>query len=118
MKKPPMKEFPSFMQRTANRVPTGQQNTPDINGCYYTALDGSQMAFWTCNVDRKSKEHAHDYDEYMICVQGEYTVSIDGQTRVLHAGDEVFIPAGTLQGGSCVKGTRTIHAFGGTRISS
>jgi len=111
-----MKEFPDFMQRTADRVPPTQQNTPDIDGCYYTARDGSQMAFWTCNVDRESKEHTHDYDEYMICVQGAYTLVVDGQTRVLHAGDEAYIPAGALQGGSCIAGTRTIHAFGGTRI--
>lgn len=111
-----MEEFPPFMQRAANRVPTGQQNTPGIDDCYYTAQDGSQMAFWTCHADQKSKPHTHDYDEYMICVQGEYTVSIDGQSHVLRAGDEIFIPAGTLQGGSCIAGTRTIHAFGGTRI--
>jgi hypothetical protein len=34
----------------------------------------------------------------------------------MHAGDEIFIPKGTLQGGRCKKGTRTIHAFGGKRI--
>jgi quercetin dioxygenase-like cupin family protein len=111
-----MEEFPSFMRRTANQVPAGEQNTPDIDGCYYTAQDGSQMAFWTCNTDRESKAHVHDYDEYMACVHGEYTVTIDGENHILHAGDEIFIPAGTLQGGSCKAGTRTINAFGGTRI--
>lgn len=115
-REPPVKEFPNFMQRAANRVPAAQQNTPDIDGCYYTAQDGSQMAFWTCNVDRESKDHVHDYDEYVICVQGTYTVTIDGQTHVLHSGDEAYIPAGALQGGSCTAGTRTIHAFGGPRI--
>lgn len=111
-----MNSFPGFMESDINKVPADQQNTPGIKGYYYTANDGSQMAFWTCYEDRVSKEHMHDYDEYMICVSGEYVVTINGQENVLHAGDELFIPKGTLQGGSCKAGTRTIHAFGGKRI--
>jgi len=111
-----MDNFPAFMKRSLNRVPAQQQNTPDIEGCYYTAQDGSQMAFWTCLADRVSKEHMHDYDEYMVCLAGEYIVSINGEETTLHAGDELFIPKGALQGGRCKAGTRTIHAFGGKRI--
>ena len=111
-----MHSFPDFMKRKDNIVPAQQQNTPDIEGFYYTANDGSQMAFWTCKADRVSKEHVHDYDEYMICVEGEYTVTINGEATVLHAGDELFIPKGSVQGGSRKAGTRTIHAFGGERI--
>lgn len=111
-----MNEFPEFMMNKLNKVPSQQQNTLDIEGYYYTAEDGSQMAFWTCLEDRVSKEHWHEYDEYMVCVVGEYTVIIDGKEIVLHSGDEIMIPKGTLQGGKCKAGTRTIHAFGGERI--
>lgn len=38
-------EFPKFMYNEKNRIPASQQNTPDIEGYYYTANDGSQMAF-------------------------------------------------------------------------
>ena len=37
--------FPDFMFRAENMIPASQQNTPDIEGYYYTANDGSQMAF-------------------------------------------------------------------------
>ena len=109
--------FPEFMCRPGNRISASQQNTPDIEGYYYTANDGSQMAFWTCLADRVSKEHQHDYDEYMLCVEGEYIVTIDGKEYVLHAGDELFIPRGSLQGGRVKAGTRSIHAFGGKRVT-
>ena len=109
--------FPEFMCMPGNRIPASQQNTPDIEGYYYTANDGSQMAFWTCLADRVSKEHQHDYDEYMLCVEGEYIVTIDGKEYVLHAGDELFIPRGSLQGGRVKAGTRSIHAFGGKRVT-
>lgn len=111
-----MNEFPEFMKRQANIIPKSQQNTPDITGYYYTANDGSQMAFWSYSADRVSKEHMHDYDEYMICVEGEYIVTINGEENVLHAGDELFIPKGAMQGGRVKAGTRSIHAFGGARV--
>ena len=57
-----------------------------------------------------------DYDEWMLCVEGEYIVTIDGVEHTLCAGDELFIPKGSVQGGRVKKGTRSIHAFGGQRI--
>lgn len=111
-----MKDFPNFMKNEKNHIPVGEQNTPDIDGYFYEAADGSQMAFWTCYADRVSKKHTHSFDEYMVCVSGEYTVCTANGETVLHPGDELFIPAGTEQWGRCTAGTRTIHAFGGTRI--
>lgn len=111
-----MNEFTAFMRQPINRVPQAQQNTPDVEGYYYTAADGSQMAFWTCLSDRVSAEHKHAFDEYVVCVAGEYIAVVDGRKTVLHPGDELFIPRGALQGGCCTAGTRTIHAFGGRRV--
>ena len=48
------------------------------------------MAFWTYTADRISKEHIHDYDEYMVCLDGEYIVTINGKEIILHA--EPFMP--------------------------
>ena len=61
--------FPEFMFNENNKIPAMQQNTPDIEGYYYTANDGGQMAFWIYKADRDSKEHMHDYDEYMLCAE-------------------------------------------------
>ena len=111
-----MKDFPDFMKQSQNHIGSEQQKTKDIYGYYYTGLDGSQMAFWTCYADRVSQKHTHDFDEYMVCICGQYTVIINDQEYVLNPDDEFFIPKGTEQWGRCIAGTRTIHAFGGTRI--
>jgi len=42
--------------------------------------------------------------------------TINGAETVLYAGNELFIPKGTVKGGRCKVGTRSIHAFGGRRI--
>lgn len=111
-----MNDFPEFMKNKLNHIKSNQQNTKDIDGYYYEGNDGSQMAFWTCYSDQVSKPHQHPFDEYTVVVAGQYTAIIDGKEIVLNPGDEIFVPSGTLQGGRCIAGTRTISAFGGKRI--
>lgn len=111
-----MQDFPAFMKNEKNRIGADQQNTPAIEGYFFEGADGSQMAFWTCHADRESQPHTHPFDEYLVCVAGRYTAILDGREHVLEPGDELFIPKGTVQGGRCIAGTRTIHAFGGKRI--
>ena len=111
-----MLDFPEFMKSSKNCISSTEQNTQDIEGYYYTGADGGQMAFWTCFADRVSKKHTHEFDEYMVCVSGQYTVIMNAEEYVLNPGDEIFIPKGTEQWGKCIAGTRTIHAFGGKRI--
>ena len=74
------------------------------------------MAFWTCRESGSSAPHVHEYDEYIVVVQGCYTLIIDGQGIPVRAGEEYFIPGGTWHGGEAVAGTRTIHCFGGRRV--
>jgi len=110
-----MDDFPNFMKSAANRIATSTQSTPGAEGYVYDGPDGGQMAFWTCHETAVSAPHVHEYDEYMVVVQGCYTL-VSGDTRVpVRAGQEYFIPKGLWHGGEVVAGTRTIHAFGGRR---
>jgi mannose-6-phosphate isomerase-like protein (cupin superfamily) len=110
-----MSDFPAFMKNKANLIKSTSQYTQDIEGYVFDGADGSQMAFWTCRSAGASADHVHDYDEYMVVVQGEYTVTLPDREVPLRAGDELLIPAQVLHGGRRIAGTRTIHAFGGRR---
>jgi quercetin dioxygenase-like cupin family protein len=110
-----MDDFPEFMKRAVNSIAKSNQATPGVEGYVFDGADGSQMAFWTCRETAASADHSHDYDEYMIVVQGQYTLIIDGRRIPLRAGEEYFIPRGVLHSGEVLAGTRTIHAFGGHR---
>lgn len=110
-----MEDFPDFMKSPANRIATSSQATPGVDGYVFDGVDGSQMAFWTCRESAKSIPHAHAYDEYMLVVQGCYTLIFDDERVPVKAGEEYFIPKGTWHGGEVMAGTRTIHAFGGHR---
>lgn len=111
-----MKDFPKFMKNEKNLIDASQQNTKDIEGYYYEDRDGSQVCFWTYGSDRESKEDIHEFDEYVVCVAGEYVEIFDGEEHVLHPGDEMLVPKNTPHRGRVKKGTRTIHVFGGRRI--
>jgi mannose-6-phosphate isomerase-like protein (cupin superfamily) len=121
-----MKDFPEFMKRAANRIAGSSQATPGAEGYLFDGTDGSQMAFWTCAETATSAPHVHDFDEYMVVVEGCYTLILYpeaekfdaasvAQRIPVKAGEEYFIPQGVWHGGEVVAGTRTIHAFGGRR---
>jgi mannose-6-phosphate isomerase-like protein (cupin superfamily) len=73
------------------------------------------MAFWTCRETAASTAHVHEYDEYMLVVQGCYTLIVNGERIPIRAGEEYLIPRGVPHSGEVLAGTRTIHAFGGHR---
>ena len=109
-----MKEFPEFMKRPVNRIAVSSQATPGVEGYVFDGVDGSQMAFWTCSVTTPSAPHVHDFDEYMVVVQGCYTLIIGDKKIAVRAAEECFIPRGVLHGGEVEAGTR---AFGGHRAN-
>ena len=81
----------------------------------YDGADGSQITYWICHQDGTSAEHVHEFDEYMVVVEGKYTLIIGGCCFILEAGQEHVIPKGVAHAGEVIAGTRTIHAFGGRR---
>jgi mannose-6-phosphate isomerase-like protein (cupin superfamily) len=112
-----MNGFPAFMKHPANRIATGDQATPGVEGYVFDGADGSQVAFWTCHESAVSAPHAHDYDEYMAVVEGCYTVIIGDERIPVKAGEEYLIPRGVWHRGEVVAGTRAIDAFGGHRAN-
>jgi quercetin dioxygenase-like cupin family protein len=110
-----MNTFPEFMKNPANRIARSNQATPSVEGYVFDGADQSQMAFWTCSQTATSAEHVHEFDEYILVVQGCYTLVIAGNRIAVKAGEEYLIPRSVRHGGEVVVGTRTIHVFGGHR---
>jgi quercetin dioxygenase-like cupin family protein len=109
-----MKSFPDFMKHPTNAIAPHSQST-GVAGYVFDGADGSQMAFWECHADGCSSEHTHNFDEYIIVIDGCYVLIIEGHRKPIRAGQEYVIPKGVPHSGEFVEGTRTIHAFGGKR---
>ena len=110
-----MHDFPEFMKNPANRIAKTDQATPGVEGYVFDGVDGSQMAFWTCRESAPSAAHAHDCDEYMMVVEGCYTLIVSGERIPLQAGEEYFIPRGVVHSGEVVAGTRLWSGGGSWR---
>jgi quercetin dioxygenase-like cupin family protein len=111
-----MNDFPEFMKHPANKVVSQAQHARGIEGYVFDGADGSQMAFWTDPAGGTSAVHVHEYDEYVVVVQGHYTIIVGEMEFPLTTGKEFLIPQGTTHAGKSTAGTRTIHAFGGKRV--
>lgn len=110
-----MPDFPAFTKSPLNRIAAASQFTDDIEGYVFDGTDGSQVALWTSKADRISTAHIHEFDEYVLVVEGLATVIIGDKRTALTAGQEMVIPKGTTQSMAITAGTRTIHVFGGKR---
>jgi quercetin dioxygenase-like cupin family protein len=112
-----MGHFPEFMMQPANRIATSSQYTPGVEGYVFDGIEGSQMAFWICEQAAPAMPHVHDFDEYMVVIEGCYTLIIGDVKIAVRAGEEYVIPRGVLHGGQADPGTRIINAFGGHRAN-
>jgi quercetin dioxygenase-like cupin family protein len=112
-----MPDFPAFVRNPLNRIARSSQYTDDIEGYVFDGADGSQVALWTCTADRTSIEHSHDFDEYVLVIEGRCIAVVEGQRIELAAGQELHIPRGRRQSMEVVAGTRTMHVFGGKRAT-
>lgn len=110
-----MKSFPRFMRRRCNAVKGGRR-AGGLKGYVFEGADGSQMVLWQGARGGTSARHTHDYDEYAIVIQGEFTGRVGRKKVHLKAGDECFIPAGTPHEGVYSPNYRAIDAFGARRV--
>ena len=109
-----MDSSPEFMRNPANRIVRSKQATPGGEGYVFDGVE-SQNGVLDLHQTATSAEHVHEFDEYMLVVQGCYTLLIDERRIPVKAGEEYVIPRGVPHSGEVVAGTRTIHAFGGHR---
>ena len=58
-------------------------------------------------------EHAHEFDAYVLIVDGEMTITHHGQVETFRAGDMCTVPAGTLHTEQC--GAAGAHYLAGRK---
>ncbi|MBN1441027.1 MAG: cupin domain-containing protein [Anaerolineales bacterium] len=110
-----MNGFPEFMRNPKNAVHIDSHYVAGLEGFVYDGADGGQVLLWSGREAGIAEEHSHPYDEYIVTVQGEYTLHMDGKKIALKPGQECLVPKGVRHCGERAANTRTIHAFGGRR---
>lgn len=106
-------DFPEFMRNPQNAIDPAMQSE-GVDGYVFDGADGSQMAFWTTYKYGKS-QHTHTFDEYLVIIQGQCAIIVEGERTILKPGEECYIPAHIPHSTEFEAGARSIHAFGGQR---
>jgi hypothetical protein len=106
-----MDDFRQFMKEPANNCETNQA-TSEVESYLFDGVDGARSRFGPA-VKLRFTALARDDDEYLIAVQGSYTLIKDGKRTPGKAGEEYFIQRGVLHSAEVLEETGTIRAFGG-----
>ncbi len=109
-------DFPLFLKNVRNRITTfAGQPVTDAEGYAFDGADGVQVALWLAHQATTLPEEVHTTDEYVIVLDGEMSLHMNGQDIRLKRGQEFQIPQGVRVRASLAAGTRIMHSFAGQR---
>jgi quercetin dioxygenase-like cupin family protein len=80
-------------------------------------VHSERMTFSYVDVDAGASfaEHDHPHEQVIHMLEGELEVTIDGETRVLCAGDVAVVPSNARHRGTAITACRILDAFSPTR---
>jgi hypothetical protein len=105
---------PKFLQLSTESIPKiarcnlgGGQANVFLGG-------NTRMVFWTYSRSQQSQPGIHRYDEYIVVVEGCYTVVVNGTSTACDQVNraDIHIPGGVRHSREVIGGSRTIHVFG------
>ena len=69
------------------------------------------FAHWDIEPGALLPEHSHVHEQVCNVIQGEFELTIDGESRVLKAGDVGIIPSNAVHSGRAVTQCHVIAVF-------
>jgi quercetin dioxygenase-like cupin family protein len=73
------------------------------------------LAFWTIDAGAALPAHDHPHEQVVTMLEGELELTVDGEARVLRAGDVLAIPGGARHAGRALTACRVIDVFAPVR---
>ncbi len=83
---------------------------PGYNGRFVHS-DTMSFAHWTIDAGAPLPEHVHPHEQVVNVIEGQYEITIDGETRVLDPGTVAVIPGNVPHSGRAVTDCRIIDVF-------
>lgn len=72
-------------------------------------------AYWDVVADSELPEHAHEHEQIMNVIEGEFELKIEGQTLKLYSDDVVVIPSNVVHSGKAVTHCKIVDVFSPAR---
>jgi quercetin dioxygenase-like cupin family protein len=80
-------------------------------------VHSERMTFSYVDVDAGASfaEHDHPHEQVIHLLEGDFEVTVDGETRLLRAGDVAIVPPNARHRGTAITACRILDAFAPTR---
>jgi quercetin dioxygenase-like cupin family protein len=84
-----------------------------IPGCFarFVHTGNMTLAYWTIKAGAQIPEHSHHHEQIVNLVEGEFELTVAGESRVVKPGDIAVITPNTPHSGRAVTDCRIIDAF-------
>lgn len=78
---------------------------------HFVHTDTMTMAYWTIEAGAPIPEHQHPHEQVATIIEGEFALTVDGETRRLGPNDVAVIPSNVPHSGRAITACRMIDAF-------
>ena len=78
------------MKQACEQIAKNNQATPGVEGYVFDGVEGSQMAFWTSGETATSEARSHEFDEYMLVMQGCYPLIVKRKSNSSEGGRRIL----------------------------
>ncbi len=69
------------------------------------------LAYWTIEAGAPLPEHSHLHEQVANVIEGEFELTVDGETRRLGPGTVAVIPSNATHSGKAITNCRIIDVF-------
>lgn len=69
------------------------------------------LAFWDVDQDAKVPEHSHMNEQVMHVIEGEFQLTLEGETKTYHPGDIVVIGSYKKHSGKALTACKLLDVF-------
>jgi len=69
------------------------------------------LAYWTIDAGSTLPEHSHPHEQVANLLEGEFEMTVGGETRVLKPGMVTIIPSNILHTGTALTDCRILDVF-------
>lgn len=73
--------------------------------------DHMTLAYWTIEAGAPIPEHSHPHEQVATVLEGEFELTVDGETQRLGPDDVAVIPPHAVHSGTAITECRMIDAF-------
>jgi quercetin dioxygenase-like cupin family protein len=73
--------------------------------------DNLTMSHWDVEQNATLPEHQHPHEQVSVVLEGEFELTVDGESRVLRPGSLATIPSNSMHGGRALTPCRILDIF-------